>query len=287
MAPSTPAQLALNNLYDAVRRELEEQFLGRSEALDRREAQLQKRERGLEDRLEDRMQMLEISDIVALPSPCRAQIERDFSQNGACDYSPCCSSDAGISSLDKSAAYNNPAACTDLALVVQDSTAQNTSGFPAGTSESEYSISGEFAPEPLGGQRPLRAMQEKPLETPKELAGDVCDYGSANRPRSASLRALAKSRVPCPVEGQRLTNKENHALAGFPSRNPAAMRPGMAYEHSKRLAGSDQGTSGPPRMPHHRRSSTGSLHWPKSWTCKPREEAGLPNVGGSSMHGLR
>lgn len=285
MAPYTPTQLALNNLYDAVRRELEEQFLGRSEALDQREAQLQKRERGLEDRL----QMLEISDIVALASPCRARIERDFSRTAVCERSLCRSSDASVSSLDKSAAYSCPAACTELALVVQDLPTAKTSGFPAGTSESEYSICGEFAAEPLGGQRPLRATQEKPLENLKDLAGDVCDEscGSVSRPRSASLGALAKSRPPCPVGGQRSINKENNSQSAFSGRNAAAMRSGMSADHSKRVSGSDQGTSGPPRIPHNRRSSMGPLHWSKGWTCKPRQEASLPNVDSSSMHGLR
>lgn len=300
MAPSTPAQLALSSLYDAIRRELEEQFLGRSEALDRREAELEKRERGLEDRL----QMLDISDIVAMPSPCRARSGFKSSHNAANEVCLCSSGDTGINSLDKSVVSNDPAACEILALVLQDLSNQKASGFPAGTGESEYSMCGEFAPERLGGQRPLRATQEKSLETSKDSAGDVCNesfgpasrpgsaFGPASRPgsaaRSASLRSLAKSRVPSPVEGgQRSTNKENQPMAGFPGRNLAAMRLGILSEQSKlRVSGLDQSAPGPHRMPPHRRS-TGSLHWQKGWASKPGEESGLPNVGGSSTHGLR
>lgn len=198
MSPSPSAQLALSGLYDVVRREVEAQLAGWAAALDQREVELARRERGLEDRL----QTLDISEIAACPPSPRT--------HDACTRTE----DNSLLSLTKA----------DISIVGCQEEEECEAPPPASKSHADGAArattlreplsqkSGEFAvsaggfersaSEPLG----VRHLPKKVLDSSFESQENSCNKLSVSFDQSASLPRMSGS-----VLGQKVTNKENQS----------------------------------------------------------------------------
>lgn len=201
MSPSPSAQLALSGLYDVVRREVEAQLAGWAAALDQREVELARRERGLEDRL----QTLDISEIAACPPSPRT--------HDACTRTE----DNSFLSLTKA----------DISIVGCQEEEECEAPPPASKSHADGAATAATLREPLGqkagesaaiavGSVPSAAVSEslgvrhlpkKALDSSFESQENSCNKLSVSFDQSASLPRMSGSLL-----GQRVTNKENQSL---------------------------------------------------------------------------
>lgn len=326
MSPSPSAQLALSGLYDLVRREVEAQLAGWAAALDQREAELARRERGLEDRL----QTLDISDIAACPPSPRVIGHERAEDNSLLSLTKadisivgCQEEEEGEAPPQASKSHVDGAATT---ITTREPLSQKA-GDPV-------TIGGGFVPntfvcEPLGG----RHLPKKVLDSSFDSQDNSCNKLSVSFDQSASL-----PRMPCSLPGQKVAvaHKESHSL-GATRRDDSLEESGNQGKENQRVtsAGSrssknssqDTCLSGsssfsgwssralahrveaggapskmkecPPLIPYHklgrrgqdvpeRSSSRDSRHRRKGWVGRGKDE--LPSAEATmiaSTHGLR
>eukprot|EP00930_Biecheleria_cincta_P039628 TRINITY_DN27223_c0_g2_i1.p1 TRINITY_DN27223_c0_g2~~TRINITY_DN27223_c0_g2_i1.p1 ORF type:complete len:333 (+),score=44.10 TRINITY_DN27223_c0_g2_i1:60-1058(+) len=223
MSPSPSAQLALSGLYDVVRREVEAQLAGWATALDQREAELTRRERGLEDRL----QTLDISDIAACPpSPRTHDTCTRIEDNSLLSLTKADISIVGCQEEEECEAPPDSKSRADGAATA--TTLREPLIQKAGDSAV---IAVGFVPstcisEPLGG----RHLSKNVLDSSFESQEGSCNKLSVSFEQSASLPRMSGSLL-----GQKATNKENQSL-GAAKRDVSFEEAGNLGKENQRVA---------------------------------------------------
>lgn len=201
MSPSPSAQLALSGLYDVVRREVEAQLAGWAVALDQREVELARRERGLDDRL----QTLDISEIAPCPpSPRTHDACTRTEDNSLLSLSRADISIVGCQEEEECEAPP-PASKIHADSASMATTLREPLSQKAG--ESAANIGGVMpsatVSEPLG----VRHLPKKVLDSSFESQENPCNKLTVSFEQSASLPRMSGSLL-----GQKVTHKENQSL---------------------------------------------------------------------------